>query len=223
MKLSKLVYLSIKNAIYYDDASFSFDNFKKDLFNGSPDYAMNINNVYLPLNEAISRLSDLERIPYKVIKVNQITDGVVDLKQIENENSIKIKEVINVVKLPSYEKISHRNLGLDKILIIGSYNVREIYIEVKEDIPHFDSTDYSYRKNDTDITEEYDKELNDYGITDSMCNYIMEYIMGRLTEQISPEIANMHITRAEQYFANIKPNKNNLTQTNVKNVYRVGE
>ena len=82
MKLSKLVYLSIKNAIYYDDASFSFDNFKKDLFNGSPDYAMNINNVYLPLNEAISRLSDLERIPYKVIKVNQITDGVVDLKQI---------------------------------------------------------------------------------------------------------------------------------------------
>ncbi len=223
MNLSKLVYLSIKNAIYYDDASFSFDNFKKDLFDGDPDYAMNINNVYLPLNEAISRLSDLERIPYKVFKVNSITDGIINLKQIENENNLKIKEVINVVQLPNYEKIEHRNMGLDKILIIGNYDTRNMYIEVKEDIPHFDSTSYYYRKNDIDTVDEYDVDLADYGINDSMCNYIMEYVMGRLTEQISPEIANMHITRAEQYFANIKPNNSNLTQRQVKNVYKIGE
>ena len=96
-------------------------------------------------------------------------------------------------------------------------------MEVKEDIPHFDSTSYYYKKDDEDTLEEYDVNLADYGINDSMCNYIMEYVMGRLTEQISPEIANMHITRAEQYFANIKPNNSNLTQRQVKNVYKIGE
>ena len=59
--------------------------------------------------------------------------------------------------------------------------------------------------------------------TDGMCNYIMEYVMGKLTEQISPEIANMHITRAEQYFNGLKPNNSNLTQHSVKSVYKVGE
>ena len=89
MNLSKLVYLSIKNAIYYDDASFSFDNFKKDLFNGDPDYATNINNVFLPLNEAIARLSDLERIPYKTIEISQndFENGfyVINLRTLEKE------------------------------------------------------------------------------------------------------------------------------------------
>ncbi len=227
MNLSKLVYLSIKNAIYYDDASFSFDNFKKDLFNGDPDYATNINNVFLPLNEAIARLSDLERIPYKTIEISQndFENGfyVINLRTLEQRNNIKIKEVINVVKIPSYEKIEHKNMGIDKILLMNRFGIYNLYMEVKEDIPHFDSTSYYYKKDDEDTLEEYDVNLADYGINDSMCNYIMEYVMGRLTEQISPEIANMHITRAEQYFANIKPNNSNLTQRQVKNVYKIGE
>lgn len=225
MNLSKLVYLCIKNAIYYDDASFSFDSFKKDMFNGSPDYATNINNVYLPLNEAIARLSDLERIPYKVLKVNTPQDNILNLKSIENENNTKIKEVINVVKLPNYEKVEHKNMGNAALLLfnVSHFVDKYVYIEYKEDIPHFDSTYYNYRKDDTDLTEEFDVDMRDYNISDSMCNYIMEYVMGKLTEQINPELSNMHISRAEQYFANIRPNNSNLTQHSVKTVYKVGE
>ena len=156
MNLSKLVYLCVKNAIYYDDTSFSFDNFKKGLFDGNPDYANNINNVYLPLNEAIVRLSDLERIPYKVVQVNNV-EGIVDLTTIEEQNDTKIKEVINVATLPNYVKIDHRNLGGNKILINGAY--KSIIIEYKEDLPHFDSTGYYYKKSENDLIDEYDTDM----------------------------------------------------------------
>ena len=222
MNLSKLVFLCVKNAIYYDDASFSFDNFKRGLQDGNPDYATNINNVYLPLNEAIARLSDLERIPYKVLEVNNIIDGVINLANIEEENNLKIKEVINVAILPRYVKIDHKNLGANKILLNCKISTpRDLVIEVKEDIPYFDSSYYFYKKNDEDTLEEHDTDLRNYNINNSMCNYIMEYVMGKLTEQINPEIATMHITRAEAYFNNIRPNHSNLTQRVVEKVYGI--
>lgn len=223
MNLSKLVYLCIKNAIYYDDTSFSFENFKKGAFNGNPDYANNINNVYLPLNEAIARLSDLERIPYKVFKVESITDGIVSLSSIEQKNNVKIKEVINVATLPDCNKIEHRNLGGDKLILSGNYDPNKVYVEIKEDMPHFDSSNYYYKKDSNDLVDEYDVNMRDYNINDGMCNYIMEYVMGRLTEQINAEISNMHITRAEQYFNNIRPNNSNFTQKIIKTLYKVGE
>lgn len=222
MNLSKLVFLCVKNAIYYDDASFSFDNFKRGLHNGNPDYATNINNVYLPLNEAIARLSDLERIPYKILEVNNIINGVINLTNIEQENNLKIKEVINVAVLPKFVKIDHKNLGGNKVLINGNISTpRDLVIEVKEDIPYFDSTYYFYKKDNEETLEEHDTELRDYNISNSMCNYIMEYVMGKLTEQINPEIATMHITRAEAYFNNIRPNYSNLTQRVVEKIYRI--
>ena len=222
MNLSKLVFLCVKNAIYYDDTSFSFDNFKRGLQDGNPDYSNNINNVYLPLNEAIARLSDLERIPYKVLEVNNIIDGVINLASIEQENNLKIKEVINVAILPRYVKIDHKNLGANKILINANFDTpRNLVVEVKEDIPYFDSSYYFYKKDNEDTLEEHDTDLRDYNINNSMCNYIMEYVMGKLTEQINPEIATMHITRAEAYFNNIRPNNSNLTQRVVEKIYGI--
>ena len=226
MNLSKLVYLCVKNAIYFDDASFSFDSFKKGMFDGDPEYALNINNVYLPLNEAIARLSDLERIPYKIVKVSNIQDNFVSLKTIEKDNDLNIKEVVNVFYLNTssnnYEKVSHKYFW-NKVLLLSNYDKNNLYLEVKEDIPHFDSTMYHYNEDSGSTIEEFDLDLKDYGINDSMCNYLMEYVMGKLTEQISPEIANMHISRAESYFNNLKANSDNFVQRQVKAVYKVGE
>lgn len=215
MKLSELVYLCIKNAIYYDDFSFTREEFLNGSFANSPDYATNINNVFTPLNEAIARLSDLERIPYHVGEC-KVENGMVNLNTL-NKN---VKEVINVAVSNgngSYQKIAHRPFGLGKIFVTDYFNsLNKVYVEYKEDIPVF-----SFGNNFSPILEDY--ELKEFGITDSMCNYIIEYVVGRLTEPISAELSNMHISRAESYFANIRPVTQAFAQQNVVNNFRVGD
>ena len=220
MKLSKLAYLCIKNVVYFDDSSFTYEEFLKGTFKDSPDYSVNINNVYTPLNEAIARLSDLERIPYRVEECT-ITDGVIDLNQCEK----LVKEVVSVAQ-PSYggfNKLTHRPFGLGKVYVTDYSPYSDTYIEYKEDIPTFDNSNIPYVTYSEEIIYENDVELRTIGISDSMCNYIIEYVVGRLYEPINADISNMHITRAEQYFANIKPTTSAFAQRVVRTVYGVGE
>ena len=209
MNLSKLVYLCVKNAIYYDDTSFIYESFLEGLFNNSPDYATNINNVYTPLNEAIARLSDLERIPYQVEECTIDPSGIIHL----NKCTKPVKEVVNIAEVNQfgvYKKLAHRPFGLGKVLVADYFNsFNKIFIEYKEDIKSFSELD--------------DEDLKEYGITDSMCNYIIEYVSGRLLEPISAELSNMHISRAESYFANIKPVEQAFPQKTVVRIFGVGE
>lgn len=224
MKLSELVYQCVKNAVYYDDASFTYEQFLRGLYDGDPIYATNIENAYGPINEAIMRLGDLERIPYKVENA-YATKGFFSKSELKS----RCRSIVGVgtVKDGEIMALDFRELG-DKVIVhgIGSGNVM---VEYKEDIPRFgkDSISYQYVPNETDgytqMGEPIDVELRDYGITDSMCGAIIEYVKGNLNEQVSAEIANMHLTRAEQYFANIEPAKSALRQNVVRSVYRIGE
>lgn len=225
MKLSKLVFLSVKNVLYLNDTSFNYESFKQGYFDNDVDYALNIHNVFSPLNEAISRLSDLERLPYVIEEVN-ITDGIIDLSTLNKQ----CKEVINVAKVINGVpiKLEHRQYIGTKILVIDynkSYLRNEKYlIEYKEDIEMFDEDSYSYEYDEEGneiVDRTIEVELRDYGITDSMCNYIIEYVQGRLQEPIAPELANMHITRAETYFNNIAIVKPALSQIVVNKTYTV--
>lgn len=224
MKLSELVYLSVKNAIYYDDFSFTREEFLNRTFDNSPDYATNINNVFTPINEAIARLSDLERIPYQVEEC-AISSGVIHLNNLPSKKIVK--EVINVAEVNNsgaYHKLSHRLFGVGKVFVLDYFNsFNKIYIEYKEDIPTFNIDHIPFKDfNDTLVTSN-DYELRDFGITDSMCNYIIEYASGRLLEQMNADLSNMHIIRAEQYFTNIKPVSQAFVQQVVSRVYGVGE
>ena len=82
---------------------------------------------------------------------------------------------------------------------------------------------YDFINDPTKLSEEQKNILKEYGITDSMCNYIIEYVKGKLFEQENPDVANMHITRAEQYFNNIKPSTSAFSQQVVRTVYGVGD
>jgi hypothetical protein len=96
------------------------------------------------------------------------------------------------------------------VLVADYFNsFNKIFIEYKEDIKSFSELD--------------DEDLKEYGITDSMCNYIIEYVSGRLLEPISAELSNMHISRAESYFANIKPVEQAFPQKTVVRIFGVGE
>ena len=235
MKLSKLVFLCVKNVLYLNDSSFNYDAFILGDFNSDPDYDTNINNVFTPLNEAIARLSDLERIPYKVVKVKfKGNERVIDTNDIDGDStSLNIKEVCGVGQLFMNKPIllAYKHVGTDVIVLDRLVeNSLPVYLEYKEEIPHFDIsnipakdplTDDVMLDNDGEPTP--DVELKDYNISDSMCNYIIEYVQGKLQEPIEPNLANMHVTRAEAYFTNIRTVRPLFVQRSINSVYKIGE
>lgn len=232
MYLSKLVFQSIKNVFYLDEDGFNYRGFLRGSFDDDPDYDTHINNVFAPLNEAISRLSDLERIPYIVEEVNVDANNTIDLTTIEErlENPRKIKEVIAVGQFINGRpeklafKFNNQKVYIGEPIVFG----KPVYLEYKEDIPFFEREDIPSKDPLTDdVYEESAEEYKDvdmkkqYGISDSMCNYIIEYVQGKLQEPDAPDLANMHITRAEAYFNNIKPVSQTFVQHVVRNYYRI--
>lgn len=238
MKLSKLAYLCVKNVIYLNEP-FNYREFLIGAYDDDPDFDTNINNVFSPINEAIARLNDLERIPYKV-KQAKLEFGTknIDLSNLmqaeegEVATSANVKEMIAVGQMIAGKPIflEFKHVG-NKILVLDGVDIRfPLYIEYKEDIPNFSREDIPEKDPltedvalDVDGEPTPDVDLKDYNINDSLCNYITEYAQGKLEEQIAPELANMHITRAETYFNNIRPVSRLFAQRVIKNVYRIGE
>lgn len=230
MLLSKLVYLSVKNVLYYSDSSFTYDAFLEGNFDSDPDYATNINNVFLPLNEALARLNDLNRIPYKIQEIEfdsdeeeynvDLTTEILD----DDENTVNVKEVVDVgVFVDGIAlRIPFIPFGLNKIHIEASCT--PIYVEYKEDIPMFSIDDLVERETDDDgnvVDDNIDLRVK-YGITEAMSNYIIEYIQGKLLEPIAPELANMHLTRAETYFSNFPTVDATFRQKSVARKFKIG-
>lgn len=215
MKLSKLVYLCVKNVILYDDESFSYDGFIKGKFNGNPDYATSINNVFSAINQAISRLSDLERLPYRVEEIT-LEGYAFNISDLEHN----LKEIVAIAYIDSYKNITPLTFEIlgNQVIVKGVVSNAKVHVEYKEDIFFIQGESYYYEYTvnelgeDTLITSK-DIELRDLGINDQMCNAIVEYAKGVLNEGVEAALANMHITRAEQYFMNINPVRSGLSQT----------
>lgn len=225
MKLSKLVYLCVKNVILYDDESFSYDGFIKGKFNGNPDYATSINNVFSAINQAISRLSDLERLPYRVEEIT-LEDYVFNISDLEHN----LKEIVAIAYIDSNKNITSLTFEIlgNQVIVKGVVSNAKVHVEYKEDIFFIQGESYYYEYTvnelgeDTLITSK-DIELRDLGINDQMCNAIVEYAKGVLNEGVETALANMHITRAEQYFMNINPIRSGLSQTVVVKKWGVND
>lgn len=231
MKLSKLVYLSIKNVILYDDESFDYNSFIQGKFNGHPDYATSINNVFSAINQAISRLNDLERLPYRVDKIT-LNDYAFSISEFEETNEHNIKEIVAIAYVDNYGHITplpFKEVG-DKVIVSCGTSNLEVSVEYKEDILFIEGESYYYEyasstddEGELELLASKDIELRDYGIKDQTCNMIVEYVKGVLNEPVAAELANMHITRAEQYFANLNPVRSAFEQTIVQRKWRVDD
>lgn len=215
MLLSKLVYYIVKNVKYLEDLGFIYESFKVGDFDNDLDYINSINNVFTPLNEAIHRLSDRNKIPNITMQVNAV-NGVVDFSKIDK----KIKKIISVFTLykDKYLCCPFKYLGQYKILV--NSKTPWVYIEFKEDIKNFEKIDFNYKdKEEYDGTNDID--LSEYGINETMISYIIEYCQGKLMETIAPEIANMHITRSEQYFNDLEDFSRNFHQEQITKINRI--
>lgn len=221
MKLSNLVFNAVKNVKYLEDTNFSYDGFIRGEFDSDMDYANSINNVFAPLNEAIHRLSDMNKISFCIERLpSPSANKLIDIQAL----SYDIKTIVNVFILidGDYQKVNHREFGRNKILLIDAPSDNyEYYIEYIQDIPNFSRDDIYYFEDTENVIDQRDFELKDYGITDTMCSYIIEYCQGKLLEPIAPELANLHLTRAEQYFNDLDTRQTSFYQKQVKRKYRI--
>ncbi len=223
MKLSELVYQCVKNVVYFDDASFTYEQFLQGKHDGNPDYATNIRNVFNPINEAIMRLGDLEKIPYCIDEVVAV-DGAFSKSSLQRNCRFiyGVATMKNGVAVPLNFRIIGDRVHVDNV------NYGALLVEYKEDIPYFDENSYKYEYivnslGGYDLVTSRDISLSEHNITNAMCSAIIEYVKGSLGEQVAPELANMHITRAEQYFANIDTAHSQLRQQFVQSKNKIGE
>lgn len=212
MKLSELTYQVVKNVIYLEDAGFTYRAFVNGDYNDDQDYSNSINNAMTPINEAIHRLSDRNKIAYQVASLGYVNDGLVDISRI----GVKIKKIkaLFYMQGSEYLRVGYREFGTGFILVQKVIHA-PLYIQFIEDIPHLSI------KTGDEYDEDADIDLSTKGITETMCDYIIEYAQGKLQEQIAPELANMHITRAEQYFADLEEQQTYFSQEVVERKYGI--
>ena len=210
MKLSELTYDVVKNVVYYEDAGFTYQAFLDKDFDNDQDYANQINNAMAPINEAVHRLSDRNKILFPVVSVGVPTNNIVSIQAFENK--VKSIKAVFYVKPTGYEVVGYNDFGKGFIFIerVEEY---PLFIQYVEDIKPFKKEDIYNEEKDIDL-----KELN---ITDTMCDYIIEYAQGKLLEPIAPELANMHVTRSEQYFDDLDDQSLTFTQKVITRKFRV--
>ena len=212
MKLSELAYHVVKNVKYYDDPSFTLGAFRQGDFDADPDYANSINNALAPINEAIHRLSDRDKLPCRVVTLGEQTDLLADISTIPN-----LKRVRNAFFMNhrGYVRVGFREINRTTLLL-NEVRDGNFCIEYWVDVPNLQKEWMDQLGN---YDEGGDVELSQYGVNETMCGYIVEYAQGKLLEPIAPELANLHITRAEQYFDDLEEAGTPFNQGVVSNKY----
>lgn len=228
MKLSELAYYVVKNVKYLDDYGFTYEAFKAGGYDGDQDYSNSINNALAPINEAIHRLSDRDKVAFQSVEGLGVADGcLLDLSELRDETgerAIRVKKIKSVYgrSKGSYRALAFRELGKRKVLLLTPLEKGEaVGIQVSEDIPAFRRGDFSHFEDSDGTVTETDVDLFDYGLSETACDYIIEYAQGKLQEQIAPELANMHLTRAEQYFDDLETYSTPLYQSQVERKFRI--
>lgn len=210
MVLSELIYQAVKNVKYLEDNGFTYIAFRDKEYDNDQDYANSINNVMATVNEAIHRLSDRNKIAFRIVSVGRPTNNIVNIQAIAN----KIKKIKNVFYMTDngYEAVGYREYGVGFLFIERVLNA-DLCVQYIEDIEPFKIEDI--------YDDNKDIELKTIGISNTMCSYIIEYAQGKLQETIEPQLANMHVTRAEQYFDDLEEQQVGFTQRAVTKKFRI--
>ena len=168
MQLSKLVYEVVKNVKYLEDTGFTYEAFVRGEYDNDLDYKNSINNAFSPINEAIHRLSDRNKIKHKIELIGKANkNGIIDLGTLAYD----INKIINVFSLlnGNYVHVEFREFGKDKLLVTSNSD-NELYLEYIQDICHFSKDDIYFFTDNNNIIEKKDVDLKkDYGITETMC------------------------------------------------------
>ncbi len=82
-------------------------------------------------------------------------------------------------------------------------NLDVIVAEIRRTIPHFSMNDIVKAYLEDNEVIDNNIELEQFGITNQMCDYIKEFVKSEINESIAPDMAIVYNNRAEAYFADI--------------------
>lgn len=220
MKLSELVFQVVKNVKYLEDPNFDYKAFLLDLetYQNDQDYANSINNAYTPINEAIHRLSDRNKIAFVCQPLGKQKGGVV--RYLIEDHPVKKIKAVFYMRGNDFVNVPYREMGKGQIFIMCDEE-HEYYLQYIEDIKNFTANDYRYEQDEFTPVEIFDKDLSDYGINEDMCSYIIEYASAKLKMTIAPEIANVELNRAEQHFEDLEEHQTMFAQQRVSKKFSI--
>lgn len=213
MKLSTLLYEIVRGSITMPNPNISVESLTNSIVDKEDvgtQWALQVSAAFKALNLALSRLQDYRKIPFSHDFHTIFTNNVADFDK---------GEIVNVV-IPSfngYENIKFRTFDRNtKVELISRFEIANPIIEYKKTIPHFSESSLSKITEDGDSNVDLTKE---YGITDQMCDYIIEFACAQIMEVVAPDLSNLHNSRAEQYFAGLETVGTAYRQDHVSDFY----
>lgn len=228
MKLSDLIYNTIKSTVYYEDnrdlnkldirkyayslTTTSIDNEGVTI---NADYKRTVDNIFLVINDAIQRLASLEKLPLRtfhnldVLPINEseiynaINGNVIDLKPFKEEIS-KIVNVYEIRRDNTFRSLDFVSMGKEKIAL-KEVAKGDLYVEYYPQVREFTYDDIAYHEDENpEYKIDKDVELEDYGISGKACHIISLYAKGVLGNDIYGTQANLWINQAEAYMQDLE-------------------
>lgn len=208
MRIADLVINCLKETFRNDDTNVTVELLRDGSLLKNPDYANQVNNVFLSINKAISRLLTAEKIEYKhdILTADKDKD-VYDISSIKDVRKIRSVYVIRNGR-PYWIGWSYVGQNL---LYLGYGLTDTIHIVYERKIPNF---------TEADIDSEVDIE-SEYGLTDELCNYINYFAKSEMFEETDPDRCKRYLNYFEQFVAEVNNKQQVPYQTSTHAKYKL--
>jgi hypothetical protein len=199
MTLSQLVVDVIKDIIKTGDITVNEQNLNAGLLDNDPQYSDLVNNAVPSINKAVARLVSQKKIPFKSFSVPVVYNSTTDSAKTSKKYTLSLPSDFYTVISIAYEDTK----GRVDVVHWQTLSKTEYFLPLKKDgtfhiqyaprVPMFVKADLNLGL-----------ELNDYGIDDTMAQYITFFTRADLWETEQPQLAQTYRQYAEEYYIQIE-------------------
>lgn len=197
MRLAVLAYEIARDAIEVS-SGFNFDSFVRGDYDEDRDYKQQISFAFNYINLALGLLESNRKTILKMAVEKSNENGYIAF------DKGGVTAVVDSLA-PSYNHVHWKPFD-EGIAVEESYVEKDVFVEYRPHIPHFDLEDIREQKFvDGELTnEEIRIDLSEYGVNDVMCSFIKEYAKGGLMEYLDPSLSQTHVSLASSYISSLR-------------------
>lgn len=208
MTLADLVINCLRETFRNDDKNLTVDLLRDGTLSNNTEYANQVNNVFLSINKAVSRLLTAEKIELKYdVLTGDINKDIYDISSIRDLRKIR---TVFVLKNGSPYWIGWAHVG-EKLLYLGFGINTTIHIGYERKIPSF--SEANLESNDDLETK--------FGLTDELCNYINYFAKSELWEEVDPDRCKRYLNYFEQFIAEVNKRQSIPYQNSVHARFKI--
>jgi len=229
MKLAQLAFEIVKDSIEFP-SGINLEGFVAGDYDDDRDFSAQISSAFNYINLAFSRLVSDKKTLLKVTTRTPLSSGYIEFTEGTITSIInKLSSDYDRVHFTPFSKgvaiepdfvVPYMVKGVVQVNQSGEVVCCPLYVEYRPKVPHFSLSDIRKEITNEDnevITEEVVFDLEEYGITDEMCDYVKEYAKGGLMEYMSPDLSQKHTSMAETYFAKLDTQYSKFQQLHIVN------